>query len=160
MKCLSIKSIFVSISKMVENLYSDADFTVPQYVIKSSRLLQWFRLWSGSVYHQIIYSLQWLHMHLMHRILLEPHIAMSLYKGMPSCNASSHFTHTLSTPSHTTIVNMPRYLIPSWNECPFCRYHQRAKLTTSLEASTHGRRCWVCPDTNLSDGVGLSISIS
>jgi hypothetical protein len=63
-------------------------------------------------------------MHLMHRVLLEPPVAMSLYKDMSSCNASSHFTHTLSTPSHTTIVNMTRYLIPAWNEHPFCRCHQ------------------------------------
>jgi hypothetical protein len=35
MKCLSIKPIFVSISKMAEILCSDADFTVPQCVIKS-----------------------------------------------------------------------------------------------------------------------------
>jgi hypothetical protein len=59
-------------------------------------------------------------MHLMHRVLLEPPIAMSLYKEMSSYNASSHFTHTLFTPSHTTVMNMPRYLIRAWNECPFC----------------------------------------
>jgi hypothetical protein len=47
-------------------------------------------------------------MHLMHRVLLESPVAMSLYKDMSSCNASSHFTHTLLTPSHTTVVNMPR----------------------------------------------------
>jgi hypothetical protein len=39
-------------------------------------------------------------MHLMHRVLLESPVAMSLYKDMSSCNASSHFTHTLLTPSH------------------------------------------------------------
>jgi hypothetical protein len=160
MKCLSIKPIFVSISKMAEILCSDVDFTVPQCVVKSSHLLQWFRLWSGSVCCQIIYSLQWLYMHLMHCVLLEPPIALSLYKDMSSHNASSHFIHTLSTPSHTTIVNMPHYLIPVWNERPFYHCRQRVKLTTSLEPSTYGRRCWVCPDTNPSGAVGLSISIS
>jgi hypothetical protein len=34
MKCLSIKPIFVSISKMAEILCSDVDFIVPQCVIK------------------------------------------------------------------------------------------------------------------------------
>jgi hypothetical protein len=77
-----------------------------------------------------------------------------------SCNASSHFTYTLLTRSHTTIMNMPRYLIPAWNERPFCRCHQRAKFTTSLELSTYERRCWVCPDSNPCGVVGLSIFIS
>jgi hypothetical protein len=40
MKYLSIKPIFVSIPKMAEILYSDANFTVPQCVIKSFRLLR------------------------------------------------------------------------------------------------------------------------
>jgi hypothetical protein len=160
MKYLSIKPIFVSISKMVEILCSDADFTVSQCVIKSFRLLQWFRLWSASVWRQIIYNLEWLHMQLVHRILLEPPVAMRLYNNMSSYNASSHLTHTLSTPSHTTVVNMPRYLILAWNERPFWRCHQRAKLTTSLEMSTYGKRCWVCPDTNASGTIGLSIFIS
>jgi hypothetical protein len=52
-------------------------------------------------------------MHLMHRVLLEPPVAMRLYKDKSSCNTSSHFTHTLLTPSHTTVVNMPHYLILS-----------------------------------------------
>jgi hypothetical protein len=38
MKCQSIRCIFVSTSKMTEMIYSDADFTVPQSVIKSYRL--------------------------------------------------------------------------------------------------------------------------
>jgi hypothetical protein len=87
-------------------------------------------------------------MHLMHGVLLEPPIAISLYKDMSSCNTSSHFTHKLLTPSHTTIMNMPRYLILAWNERPFCRCRQRAKLITPLEPSTYERRCWVCLDTN------------
>jgi hypothetical protein len=160
MKYLSIKPIFVSIPKMAEILYSDANFTVPQCVIKSFRLLRWFWLWSRSVWHQIIYNLEWLHMHLMHRVLLEPPVAMSLYKDMSFCNSSSHFTHTLSTPSHTTVVNMPRYLIPVWHERPSYRCRQRANVTTSLEPSTYGRKCWVCPDTNPSGDVDLSIFIS
>jgi hypothetical protein len=160
MKCLSIKHIFVSISKMTDIIYNDADFTVPQCVIKSFYLLQWFRLWSGSVWCQIIYNLEWLNVHLMHHVLLESPVAMSLYKDMSSYNASSHFTHTLSTPSHTIVVNIPHYLIPAWNERPFYRCRQRAKLTTSLDPSTYGRRCWVCPDTNPSGVVGLSIFIS
>jgi hypothetical protein len=112
------------------------------------------------VRRQIIYILQWLHMHLMQRVLLQPPIFMRLYKDMSSCNASSNLTHTPSTNSHTTVVNMPRYLIPAWNKHPFYRYHQRAKLTTSLELHTYGRRCWVCPDTDPSGIVGLYISIS
>jgi hypothetical protein len=99
-------------------------------------------------------------MHLIHRVLLQPPVVMSLYKDMSSCYASSHFTHTLSLPSCTTLLNMPRYLIPAWNEHPFCRCGQRAKLITSLVPSTHGRRCWVCPDANPSGVVGFSISIS
>jgi hypothetical protein len=133
--------------------------SVPQCVIKSFRLLQWFRLWSVSVWHQIIYNLVWLHIHLIHRVLLEPTVAMSLYKDMSSCNASSHFSHALSTPSHTIDGLMPRYLIPTWNERPFCHCRQWAKLSTSLEPSTYERRCWVCPDTNPSGVVGLSIFI-
>jgi hypothetical protein len=34
---------------MAEILYSDANLKVPQCVIKSSRLLQWFRICNGSV---------------------------------------------------------------------------------------------------------------
>jgi hypothetical protein len=96
----------------------------------------------------------------LHRVLLEPPVARSLYKYMSSYNASSHFTHILSIPSRTTLVNMPRYLIPAWNECPFYRCSQRAKLTTSLELSTYGRRYWVCLDTDPTGVVGFSISIS
>jgi hypothetical protein len=145
---------------MADIICIDAYFIVPQCVIKSPRLLLWFRLWSDSVCCQILYCLQWVHMHLMHHVLLEPLVAMSLYKDMYSSNASSHFTHTLSTPLHTTVVNMPRYLIPAWNEHPFCHCCQWAKLTTSLEPSTYGRRCWVCPDTDPSGTVGIYISIS
>jgi hypothetical protein len=85
---------------MVEMIYSDIDFTVLQCVIKSSHLLQWFRHCSGLVCHQIIYSLQCVHMHLINRILLQP----------PTCcyQPSSHFTHTLSLPSCTTLLNMPQ----------------------------------------------------
>jgi hypothetical protein len=39
MKFLSIKPIFVSISKMVEIFCSDADLTMPQCGVKSTRLL-------------------------------------------------------------------------------------------------------------------------
>jgi hypothetical protein len=61
---------------------------------------------------------------MLHHVLLEPLVAMSLYKDMSSCNASSYFTHTLSIPSRTTLVNMPRYLIPAWNERLFRRCGQ------------------------------------
>jgi hypothetical protein len=98
-------------------------------------------------------------MHL-HRVVLQPSVAMSLYKDMPFCNASSHFIHTLSRHSCTTLLNMPRYLIPTWNERLFCRCGQRAKLTISLLPTTYRRRHWVCPDTDPSGYVGFSISIS
>jgi hypothetical protein len=108
------------------------------------------------VCHQI--SLAFAVIHLIHRVLLEPPIDMSLYKDM-SCLLCI-FTHTLSIPSCTTLVNMPHYLIPVWNKCPFCGCGQRAKLTTSLEMSTYGRICWVCPNTNRSGAICFSISIS
>jgi hypothetical protein len=38
MKCQSIRLIFVSTSKMIEMICSDADFTVSQCVIKSYRI--------------------------------------------------------------------------------------------------------------------------
>jgi hypothetical protein len=38
---------------------------------------------------------------------------------------------------------MSRYLIPAWNEHPFCNYGQRAKLVISLVSSTYGRRYYV-----------------
>jgi hypothetical protein len=151
--CQSNLSLLVSLKCLPINQ------SVPQCVIKSFRLLQWFRLWSASVWHQIIYNLEWLHMHLMHLVLLELTVAMSLYKDMSSYNASSHFSHTLSTPSHTIDGLMPRYLIPAWNEHPFCHCRQRAKLSTSLEPSTYVRSCWVCPDTNPSGTVCLAIFI-
>jgi hypothetical protein len=78
---------------------------------------------------------------------------------MSSYYASSHFTHTLSLPSHTTLLNMHHYLIPAWNERPFCRCGQRVKLTTSLVPSTYGRRCFMCLDIDPSGVVGFSISI-
>jgi hypothetical protein len=68
---------------------------------------QWFRLCNGSVCYQIINSSQWLNMHL-HSGLLQLTVAMSLYKGMPSWNASSYFTHTPSLHSRTALFNMPR----------------------------------------------------
>jgi hypothetical protein len=37
-KCQSIRHIFVSTSKLIEMIYSDADFTVPQCVVKLYRL--------------------------------------------------------------------------------------------------------------------------
>jgi hypothetical protein len=41
---------------------------------------------------------------------------------------------------------MSLYLIPAWDERPFCHCGKRAKLRTSLEEITYGRRYWVCPD--------------
>jgi hypothetical protein len=159
MKCHSNRPIFVSTSKIAEILYSDVDFTVPQCVIKSSCLLQWFRLCSGSVCHQIIYTSQWVHMHL-HHVLFQPPVVMSLYKDTSTCNASSHFTHAISLNSRTILLNMPRYLIPAWNEHPFCRCDQRAKLATSVVLTTYRWRCWVCSDTTTNGDVSFSISIS
>jgi hypothetical protein len=75
--------------------------------------------------------------------LLQLTVAMSLYKNMSSCNASSHFTHTLSLHSRTHLFNMPRYLLPVWNERPFYHYQRRAKMIISLVSTTYGRRCWV-----------------
>jgi hypothetical protein len=41
---------------------------------------------------------------------------------------------------------MSLYPIPAWDEHPFCHCGNRAKLRTSLEEITYGRRYWVCPD--------------
>jgi hypothetical protein len=85
---------------------------LPQHVIYT---FQWCRLCSGLVCCQIIYTLHWLHVH-WHRALLQLLVTMSLYKDMSSYNAPSHFNHILSLHSRTTLLNMPRYLIPSWND--------------------------------------------
>jgi hypothetical protein len=140
-------------SKMAEILCSES------VCHQISSTFQWFILYSGSVCHQIIYTLQWLNMHL-HSGWLQLPVAMMLYKDMPSWNASSHFTHTLSLHSRTTLFNMPRYLIPAWNERSFCRCGRRAKLTISLVPTTYGRRCWVCPHTDPSGCIGFYITIS
>jgi hypothetical protein len=115
--------------------------------------------WKGSVCHQIIYSSQWLNMHL-HSCLLQLTIAMSLYKDMPSKNASSNFTHTLSLHSRTILFNMPSYLLPAWNERPFFHSQWQAKMTISLVPTTYGMTCWVCPNTDPSGYIGYYISIS
>jgi hypothetical protein len=59
---------------------------------------------SASLCHQIIYSLQWVHMHLIHRVLLEPPVDMSLYKDM-SCllcifTLHSHIINSLTHYPH------------------------------------------------------------
>jgi hypothetical protein len=41
---------------------------------------------------------------------------------------------------------MSLYPIPAWDERPFYHCGKRAKLRTSLEEITYGRRYWVCPD--------------
>jgi hypothetical protein len=125
---------------------------------QKSHLLHWFRLKSGSVCRQIRYNSQWLNMHLL-SCLLQLTVALSLYKDMPSWNASSHFTHTLSLHSRTHLFNMSRYLLPAWNERPFYHCQRWAKMTIFLVPIMYGRRCWVCLDTDLSGYVGFYISI-
>jgi hypothetical protein len=48
-------------------------------------------------------------------------VAMSLHKDMPFWNASSHFTHTLSPYSRTTLFPMSDFVLPAWNRRPFYR---------------------------------------
>jgi hypothetical protein len=105
-----------------------------------------------------MYSSQGLNMHLL-SCLIQLTIAMSLYKDMPSWNTSSHFTHTLSLHSRTHIFNMSCYLLPAWNEHPLCHCQWWAKMTISLMPTTHGRRCWGCPDTDPSGYVGFYLLI-
>jgi hypothetical protein len=52
MKCESIRPIFVSTSKMIEILCSDADFKVLQCAVKSPRLLQCVHM--HLIHHQVI----------------------------------------------------------------------------------------------------------
>jgi hypothetical protein len=95
--------------------------------------LQWLSVSSNHLDFLVIKTLQWLSMSSNHLqsaaikyaftpCLASPTLAMSLYKYISSCNASSHFTHTLSLHPHINLLNMSRYLIPTWNECPFCHY--------------------------------------
>jgi hypothetical protein len=126
----------------------------------SLRRLQWWMMCHYKGHSDV--SLQrllwqmWLNMHL-NRVFLQLPVAMSLYKDMSSCNISSHFTHTLSFHTHTTFLIMSHYLIPAWNEHPFCRCSLRAMLCTSLVPTTYGRRYWVCPDTVTNGDISFSI---
>jgi hypothetical protein len=112
-----------------------------------------------SVCHQIIYSSQWLNMHLL-SYLLQLIVSMSLYKDMPSWNASSYFTHTLLLHSRTTLFNMSDSVLPAWNRHPFCCCQHWAKMTISFQLTMYGRRCWVCPVPDPNGSVGFYISIS